>query len=294
MLLAYSQKEPRLRDLFRDHYRFQTSNGPLRWREIVALQPKQQRSLYVLSDDNPQLQAQAVAEARKVLLITATEVELRLLEDFASTDNYRVVSASRLLADHPSDEVPAAFQRLAQRLAAPLHRHGIPRVTVTNLPGFNAPVLCETTGEGRHADNSGRARFIRLAGVQLNIANPLIEALAMRAESLDAEALARAAELLFYIAILKSPFQEARDELADRLVTFLAHVLERELMLPKGVGGSRALCCVALPQRPDFAAVGQAAHAVLGTSCCRSGSRPYAPSASSTRRWPGTPWAATS
>lgn len=267
MLLAHGQGEPRLRDLFREHYRFATTNGSLRWAELVAFcSPPGDRTIYLLSESNFRLHVLAVAQERHRVVVEANDIEASLLEDIARAEGYQVVDAARLIDSAAKLSVPAPFRDLAARLSPPLVRHGIPRVLPMNLPQQSVPAIFETGTEMSTGAGGQAARTFGVQGMLLNIAHPLVERLAQRATTLDLKLLQRAADLLFYIAVLDSPFHETRLRVAGEITASLVYALERELAMPVGesAAGMQAQCFVAMPYKSPFDVVFGAVHQVLG------------------------------
>lgn len=269
MLLAHGQGEPRLRDLFREHYRFTTTNGTLRWAELVAFcSPPGDRSIYLLSESNFRLHVVAVAKERHVVVVEANDIEASLLEDIARAEGYQVVDAARLIDSEAKLSVPTPFRDLAARLAPSLVRHGIPRVLPMNLPQQSVPAIFETGTEVSAGASGQIARAFSVQGMLLNIAHPLVERLAQRATTLDLKLLQRAADLLFYIAVLDSPFHETRLRVAGEITASLVYALERELSMPASepAASMQAKCFVSVPYKSPFDKVFGAVHQVLGSA----------------------------
>lgn len=262
MLQVYASKDKRLIYLFRNHYRFMTTNGELLWSEIITSCPSDRKTVHVLSVANPQLHLQDVARARNVLLVITSEVESQLLEEIANTDGYRVVNAAQLMNNNgQQDMVAEPFMQLVQRLALPMSRHGIPRLKPTGqLRPDSGPALLEVEG-------TDKCDAARVAGLFLNVRHPLIEVLAMSVTELNTERLQRAADILFYIAVLnpQSHFQNVALGAATQIAAHLAYALTREIERPHAGLESRekAQCLVALPHEPSFRAVWQAVQGVL-------------------------------
>jgi hypothetical protein len=106
---------------------------------------------------------------------------------------------------------------------------------------------------------------VRVESVALNVLHPLIEKLAGASGKIDGRMLQRAADVLYCVAALNSPFQEAKAEVSELIATLLVDALEAGFSRPAiGAVTSGSKCFVALPYSGDFEGVWQAIKDVLG------------------------------
>lgn len=273
MLNAHRLRQPRLRALFRDHYRFTTSVGPKTWRELNKLahsatvaRVRHERLLFVLSETGADLQAQPMATRSGYPVVRAVNGDRDLLEDFARGDGVEIVDIGVLMKDAQT-EVSEAFLGLAARLAPELQEHRIDAVTFFSLPGEllrPAELEIATASPGHRPSNHN---WVRVDSLMLNVAHPVVEMLAAVTPQLTNEALSGIADALFAIAALQSPLQDTHRRVSGIVVKQLLDGLEQSL-------GSRATatnraktaqprCFVALPYRASFDPVWTAVRAVL-------------------------------
>jgi molecular chaperone HtpG len=277
MLLAHSHRSKRLRDLLRDHYKFQTNLGAKSWREVSGFAGPNgaatgSRLLYVLSDDNYQTYAVDVITAKGLQVVLAEGTERLLLEDIAAEEGIRIADAKSLMDGTDVAVVPDAFKVLAALLAAPLRRRGIPSVSFFQLAGQGgAPAMFRIVRGVRDswfgkAQNGVAPRLaVRVESIMINVMHPLIEKLAGASGKLDARMLQRAADILYCVAALNSPFDEAKAEVSELIATLLVDALEAGFNRPGvGAAASGSKCFVALPYSGEFERVWQAIKEVFG------------------------------
>jgi len=268
MLLAHSRKSDRLRRLLRDHYAFSTNVGRKSWQEVVALAAtpndgSAMRVLYVLGAEKIQLYAVDQLAARGRQAVLASGAERMLVEDLARAEGLRVADAMALMNDTNVLIVPDAFKALAAMLAAPVRRHGITSISFVQLAAQVGPALFRiesTHGESakRSTPTAGSAgQMIRIEGLLLNVAHPLVEKLAGAARRLDPPTLRRVADVLYCVAALNSPFEQAKADVSEQAVALLVEGLGGCLGARGGskpsaelTGGAK--CFVALPYSPEF------------------------------------------
>ena len=236
MLNAHRLRQPRLRPLFRDHYRFHTSVGPKTWRELSKLahsatvaRTRHERLLFVLSESGADLQAQPMATRWGYPVVRAVNGDRDLLEDFGRSDGIEIADIGLLMKD-AQDEVPEAFRGLAARLAPELHRHHVDAVKFFSLPGeLLRPAELEIATVSP-AHRPANETWVQVDSLMLNVAHPVVEMLAAIAPQLTNEALAEVTDALFAAA-------------------------------PRTTAQPR--CFVALPYRPSFDPVWTAVREVL-------------------------------
>ena len=122
--------------------------------------------------------------------------------------------------------------------------------------------------DGRDDDENNEPS-ISADALLINIAHPVIEHLAARADDLTNDTLTTAAETLLHIAIIGSPFPRAVTKIAEpligNLIDFLYEGIERRSKsAPPPSTRGRAKCFVALPFRAPFDTVYKAIESVLG------------------------------
>jgi hypothetical protein len=274
MLNAHRRRQPRLRALFRDHYRFDTSVGSKTWRELSKLahsatvaRIQHERVLFVLSESGANLQLQPVAVRRGYPVVQAMNGDRDLLEDFARSDGIEIADIGLLIEDAHA-EVPEAFRALAARLAPELRRHHVYAVTFFSLPGESlrpAELQIAAASPGQRPANEN---WLQVDSLMLNVAHPIIELVAATAPRLTAETIASVADALFALAALQSPLREPQSRVTGIVVRQMLGGLEHTL----GSGASSATvvaearCFVALPYRPAFDPVWAAVRSVLEAS----------------------------
>lgn len=243
MLLAQIHCEPRLRELFRKHYLFSTNAGQKRWRELIgfAKEVKGRRSLYVLSDKNFQYHKFDLARESGTLVVMAEGAEAELLQDLGAADGVQTLDVERLAQDQLAESCPPEFHVLATLLSAPLMRHGIGDISLVYLPHDPKPavfriettesqfLLSDVTGAAAAAN---QGRMVGITGLILNVGHSLVQNLAMRGPSLSGQLLQQAADVLYGVAALQSPFPEARlrvtHQLMESLVNWIQYLLDIE------------------------------------------------------------------
>jgi hypothetical protein len=168
--------------------------------------------------------------------------------------------------------VPEAFRHLGGLLAAPLRRRGIPSIAFFQLAGQGiSPAtfrIVRGVRDGRAAATANGIDdrvVIRVEALMLNVLHPLIEKLAGAAAKLDAKMLQRAADVLYSVAALNSPFQEVKAEVSELISTLLVDALEAGFTRPNiAAVTSGSKCFVALPYDPDFESVWRALRDLFG------------------------------
>lgn len=263
MLNAHRRRQPRLRALFRDHYRFDTSVGSKTWRELSKLahsatvaRIQHERVLFVLSESGANLQLQPVAVRRGYPVVYAMNGDRDLLDDFGRSDGIEIADIGLVL--DPQVEVPEAFGALAARLAPELRRHHVYAVTFFSLPGESLrPAELQIAA----ASQGG----VQVDSLMLNVAHPIIELMAATTPRLTAEPIASVADALFALAALQSPLREAQSRVTGIVVRQMLGGLEHTLgsVAPSATVVAEARCFVALPYRPAFDPVWTAVRSVL-------------------------------
>lgn len=271
MLNAHRRRQSRLRPLFRDHYRFQTTVGHKTWEELRALTSQAalagryyERLLFYLADEGANLHLLPIAERMGYTVVLAVNGERDILQDFGMTDGVQIEDIARLM-DGEELVVPETFHALAARLAPELRRHHVTAVTFFSLPGPSSHAVelqIATAPQGlRHA----LERWMQVDSLMLNVGHPVIEMLAAVAHQLTAPALAKTADALFAIAALRSPLQETHQRVREMVVQQLLDGLQQALggSASKLVRSGEPRCFVALPYRTSFEPVWAAVHSVL-------------------------------
>jgi hypothetical protein len=271
MLAAHQRRQPRLRELFRNHYRFDTSVGPKTWRELGKLArsatvagTRHERLLFVLSESGANLHAQPMAARKGFVVVHAMNGDRDVLEDFGRTDDVEIADIGLLMED-PEDGVPEAFRALAVRLAPDLHRHHIHAVTFFKLPGESLRPTELQVASVPPEYRPTNEHWLQADSLMLNVAHPVIEVLAGVAHKLTAEALASIADGLFAIAALHSPLQESHRRVTgivvQQLLDALSHMLGSKTSSTTAINEAR--CFVALPYRVEFDPVWTTVRSVL-------------------------------
>lgn len=280
MLHAHRNRQPRLRTLFRNHYRFVTSVGPKPWRDLGKLahpatvaRTHYERLLFVLSESGADLQLRPIAARMGYPVVHAVNGDRDLLEDFGRSDGVQIADIGMLVEDSQV-EVPATFRALAARLGPELRRHHVTAVTFFSLPGESLrPVELQiaTVSPGyrpappRSGHHGGEGSWVQVDSLMLNVAHPVIEMLAAIAHRLTNEALARVADALFSIAALQSPLHETHQRVTGIVVQHLLSALEQTLggRTSSTIRMAQPRCFVALPYRESFDPVWSAVRSVL-------------------------------
>lgn len=272
LLHAHRRRQPRLRALFRNHHRFDTSVGPKTWRELSQLahsatvgRTQYERALFALSESGAGLQLEPIAVRRGYAVVHAMNGDRDLLEDFGRSDGIEILGLERLTED-AYDEVPEAFRALAARLAPELRRHHIYAVTFFSLPGESLrPAELQIGAAASSAHRPAKDHWLQVDSLMLNVAHPVVELVAATAPRLTAEAFASTADALYALAALQSPLRETHNRVTGIVVRHLLDGLEQTL----GTATSsttlvaEARCFVALPYRPAFDPVWTAVRSVL-------------------------------
>ena len=276
MLLAHSHRSERLRTLLKRRYQFHTNLGAKLWDELKGFAEQRDgdakaRTLNVVSAGGALYTLDAAtAMGRQVVQVDG--MERTLIEAFAAQDGIQLVDAQCLIEGTEFTVVPEGFRTLAGLVAAPLRRRGIASVSFFQLRGeTSSPSMFKIApGLDRERSNGGaaagvRQAVIRVEALMLNVWHPLIEKLAGSAATLDGKVIQRIADVLYSIAALNSPFQEARAEVAQLVASLLVDSLDvcrskraREVATPIA-----AKCFVALPYSDAFAPVWRATESIL-------------------------------
>jgi hypothetical protein len=254
--------------------------GEKSWSELLALalptggvDGPHEPTLFVLSNQSSDLSVLPVAGAKGHPVVIATLGERALLVELAPANGVRIADAGGLIDATLLAQLPDPFRVLGAKLAAPLRRHKIGNVAFFHLPGQGAlPVMFRLTSTVSRPSTAKRAQgkegdevLLRVEALMLNVAHPLIERLAARASSLDATALARAADVLYCVAALNSPLEDVGMEVSDLVVSFLVETLGEGVGPPTLRGGiAHPKCFVALPYIAEFDPVWRALRSVLG------------------------------
>jgi len=271
MLNAHRRRQPRLRPLFRGHYRFNTTVGHKTWQELSTLTRQgtlagkhHERLLFYLSDEGANLHLLPIAQSMGYVVVLAVNGERDLLQDFGRSDEVQVEDISRL-TEGVEMVVPEAFRTLAVRLAPELRRHHLTEVKFFSLPGESShPVELQiaTVPQGLRP---GAELYVEVDALMLNVGHPVIEKLAAVCHRMTTAALSKAADALFAIAALRSPLQETLHRVRGIVAQHLLDALQQTL----GGSGSNAVwnseprCFVALPYRRAFDPVWAAIQSVL-------------------------------
>ncbi len=283
MLLAHAKEEPRLLELFRKHFRFETtSRAGVRWADLAQVSrddpadPYGPKVIYYYDRAATQQQANyALRKGYEVVRAAEAGVEF-LLKELGRADGLRVEPIDKI--DPPPVPVPSqGFVALMARLTRFLHEKAIGPIEFITDPGdHSTPAQFRTEqSEGPTRRDAYRRRgareegvVISVAALQLNVAHPLIRALAERVDRLGDDVMREAAELLFSVAALKSPFDQVRyrvtDPVVERLVNALLVRVQETPVAPKG--SEYGKCFVALPFRASFANVWHGVRDVLAAA----------------------------
>lgn len=270
MLNAHRRRQPRLRPLFRDHYRFNTTMGNKTWQELRKLTrpatlggTHYERLLFYLSEEGTNLHLLPIAESRGYLVVLAVNGERDLLQDFGRADGVQIEDLGRFM-DGMAIVVPEAFRALAARLTPELRRHRISAVTFFSLPGESSHPVELQIASVPQGQRPGR-ELATVDSLMLNVGHPVIEKLAAVCHRLPGAALSKAADALFSIAALRSPLQETQHRVRGIVAQHLLDALQQTL----GGGGSSTVwnteprCFVALPYRDSFEPVWTTIQSVL-------------------------------
>ena len=225
MLGARGTREPWVRRLFRDHYRFRTVVGEeCTWEQLVrqASPPAEEdddarRVLHVYSDIALPPELLGMAGNLGVTIVLAEPAERALLEAIAADEGVRITGVSELVAGISGD-VPPSFLQLRARMAVHIRRRGVDRIEFFHVAADVAPPAMFRVGladepgrrgaEARHPSDGGVVVYPE--ALLLNLGHPLLEELARRVGDLPPDLVRRAAEHLFCIATLKAPFEQTK------------------------------------------------------------------------------------
>jgi hypothetical protein len=278
LLIGEALENPRLIDLLRRHYPFEAANARgVRWadlrRVIRPTRPGGPPTLYYLPDPRARAQMAAYLD-RGHQVVIAGPTEVQLLERLAAPDGVELVDVINV----PGGDVipPPTVQDLVARLTPYLHDQGVADVEFVRNPQENAPpatfrVRQIATGGSRRSALLARADGdepggiqIMVEALQLNISHRLVTELAGRVGDLREDALTRAAEVLFEVATLNSPFEGVRHRITPRVCQSLIDGLIRELgAYVARTTAVHAQCFVAMPYRPEFETVWAGLRGVL-------------------------------
>lgn len=275
MLVAQAESTPRLRSLLSDHYRFETSAGVSHWADILPFavadpQGGSRKVVYALSSADRFQAVLSTARTQGLVAVFASGAERVLLEKIAREDNVRIEDAAKLHDPNGLTVIPQPFQRLGARLGAALMSRGIGSINFINLldeKQHPAMFRLKSSGGFLPGGSPNIEDLVSVDGLTLNIAHPLIQGLAGRVQDLDAETIQKAADIIYFVAVLQLPYSEVLAAVTDHIIGSLIDSLRRQVEGRKyreRPAAGLAKCFVALPYREPFDNVWRGLEQVLG------------------------------
>lgn len=259
--------------LFRDYYRFTTTNGQLRWREILPNAEKHgdERFIYYTADE---LNAIDLLHGSRFLTVFAFGPEQLVLKQIADCENVGLKDVATLSNSDDLADVPEPFRRFVNRIVPYLGKRGIRTVVFVNRPGEKeTPAMfriVSTDGTHKFADAGAGARgnSYSVDALMLNIANPIIGKLSGQ-PLLARRQLEKIADSFYQIAVLHSPFNDLKFSASESIIENIVDCLQFR------IGATRqrdeydeglADCFMALPYQKEFDTVWNAVNATLSQS----------------------------
>jgi HSP90 family molecular chaperone len=277
MLIAEALNDPRILELLRRHFPFEVaSSSEKRWaelrREARPVTPGGRPTLYYLTNPHARPQMAEVLD-KGHQIVFPHPAALMLLERFAEADGIELVDVEQRKRDEES--VPPRVQILVNRLTPFLHNRGILDVECLRNPQANAPPATFRVRQiapsrrnvlNSNSDRPDEAQGVQIAieALQLNLSHRLVSELVARVDTLREDALERAAEVLFEVATLNSPFEGVRYRITPQVCQSLINGFLREIGgYVATATGIHAQCFIAMPYRPEFENVWGAVRNIL-------------------------------
>lgn len=280
MLIPHAAQDPRLLALLKRHYAFETlGGGDCRWEKLVASAREDQKNpagppvLYTWFADSLVTRYDVERVLGRGIEVSLARPGVRiLLERLGMSAGVRIANIEELF-DEPAD-VSDAFRALRARLTPFLIDKGIYRVEffkATDDALTPANFKIERTAPRRDRKSSAAGQdaqpMMAVSALRLNVGHPFIICLAERVGQVNARMIGRAAELLFSVAALKSPFEEIIHRVTSPVVEVLIEGVMRDLKNPfVSTQEELGKCFVALPYRDHFSVVWEVANEVLSKS----------------------------
>lgn len=271
-LAGFVNETPSLIWLFKEYYLFITSNGTKNWREIRTFSSTYSgknviyyltKPIEIISDYS------TTASSKGFITVYAIGIMMSILEKIALEDGVELKNAEEeQLAFGQVDIVPEPFRRLAARLSSSLGRRNLRNIKFVNLPGDNQyPTMFHTkTANEKNLIRQPDEESLHVDSLLLNIAHPLIRRLAGK-EDLTAKEINLAADTLFQIAVIHSPFTGMWLSCREDMILNLANGLEHQLRVrPRREDLTGADCFVAMPYSETFVCVWNCFFEILSAS----------------------------
>lgn len=274
MLIAHGERSGELRKLLKTHFRFVTSNGEQTWQEITAFAniESDKRVVYAIFTEIEAFRNLQDKRIKGYITVYAFGAERILLEQFAREDGVEVRDALEMEQGIVS-KVPEPFIKLGAAIGNYLIRKGIRGgVAFIQLPGegqFPAMFQIKTT-EGKLMLPLGQPityeKSHNIHALLLNLSHPLIIELARK--NLAEATLKQAADALYYIANLHTPFEDLLLSNAEEMMKFMMEAIRVKIGSSKMGGKSTpppdgANCFVAFPYADEFNPVWEGIHSVF-------------------------------
>lgn len=269
-LILHGRECDDLCGLFRDYYQFTTSNGLLRWREILPFAENQgeDRFIWFTSDE---LNALDLVHGSRFLTVFALGAEQTVLKQIAECECVVLKDVVELNTDRQI-EVPEPFRRFMNRMVPFLGRRGIRTAIFVNRPGEQqTPAMLRiisSDGTRKYAEAGSGSSSYAVDALMLNIANPIIGKLSGQ-PLLGRRQLEKIADTFYQIAVLHSPFNDLKFSASELIIENLVDCLEFRIGTPRrhdDYDETLADCFMALPFKGDFTVVWKAVNGVLSKS----------------------------
>lgn len=269
-LIVHSKKRDDLCGLFTDYYRFTTTNGQLRWREILPHAEKLGAERFVYYTAN-EISAIDLLHGSRFLTVFALGPEQTVLKQIANCEGVELKDVAIIAGSGDLIEVPEPFKHFVNRIVPYLGKRGIRTVVFVNRPGEKeTPAMfriVSSDGFRKFADGgagSERGAY-SVDALMLNIANPIIGKLAGQ-QLLSRLQLEKIADTFYQVAVLHSPFNDLKFSTSGATIENLVECLEFRI----GAARQRdeydealADCFVALPYQSDFTTVWKSLNQIL-------------------------------
>ena len=257
-LLNLALEDDEVLEIVKDAFQFRTGTGrSILWRDVVKRLVVDQEGERLLPYE---VGLDGAVGGGQGLLVELEEKEV--IERLATRDGIQAVP--ELVAT--TEEIPAPFERLRERLFASLRARG-----VSDIHYFMDARVEAMPAKFRTRIQDGPNELVGLAieAMELNAKHSLIEQLASYAERLDPNRAHLVADALFAVASLKSPLDNASIEGTEIIIARMPHWLMREIdgAIPAAsMRQSEARCFVAMPFSNEFDGVMAGLRGVLGAS----------------------------
>jgi HSP90 family molecular chaperone len=229
-LIAHGKECDDLCGLFRDYYHFTTTNGLLRWREILPFAEKDGDERFIYYTSNEINAIDLLHGGNKFLSVFALGPEQMVLKQISDCECIELRDVATIFEEDKVD-VPESFRHFLNLIVPYLGKRGIRTAIFINRQGEKqTPAMFRIiNGDGvrKFADGGGGldGQTYSVDALMLNIANPIVGKLAIQ-QSLERRQLEKIADTFYQIAVLHSPFNDLKFSTSESIVENLVDCLE--------------------------------------------------------------------